>query len=681
MPKSRSAQYFFAGALGAMFLFAQLVAFKAQLGEGFQIDRHSHMFWQVVAVILDDIQLTAQVATYIAFALLAHIGLSLVALFSYRTAFSRFVPGKAEKYGLLFVVLVLLLMAMWNRLLHPVSRAFEQVEPLMLQPLSPILMGGGAALVIAVVLATLIKGAIRFWKSAVVGTLLLAGIALPPILEGPRQKREHPDIIILGIDSLRTDFTHAYGFPRNDLTPTINSLLEDMVVVEGAITPTGRTFVSYMSLLTGKNPSRHGARFNLFPWDHIQEQRSISGKLGELNYQRILAMDESRFANFPPFLGFDGFVVPRVGGLDFVIGSSYDLAATNLILSVPYIGPRLDYVFGNRAAYRTYLPDHHVSKVLKELRPAPADQPLFLISHLCLPHWPYLPGSLWIEDNFHEYRALEGFEDVPTSYFRSLAAADGQVSSILQQLRKSGRLENALVIVISDHGESFGLRRDMLDDLDTGLPRLTFGHGGFVMAIEQNSIVMGMQHYKDGVRQWAPKKIRADVSIIDLAPTIEDVAFGETNGYEGASLIGLVSTGENRFQGRPRFLESGIRSSGVERPDVDEREVAAEMSFLYRVTPDLRFEVRPELIPGQLDIKQRAVILDGKIVGAIPSAFEGNFGDCWGELDIATGQIKCVEFPSSDPLTRKLQNLVCEYYRDDPGFAEAWCHTNHVAGE
>lgn len=677
MTKSGSIQYYTAAVLGFVFLAAQLIMLKTQVGAGFQIERHQLMFWQVASVILNDINLSLQVLAYITLALLSHIGLPLFALLFYRTALSDFIPGKAEKYGLPFVILTLLLAAMWNRKLHPMSRAYEYVELLMLQPLSPILFWVGTVLIGLIVLIAAIKITLRFQRAALIIVVVLSSMALTqPLPADVDRNRSHPDVIILGVDSLRPDFVHGYGFPKDDLTPTLNSLLEEMVVIDGAITPLARTFVSYMSLLTGRNPTKHGVRFNLFPWDQIEDQKSISRKLGELDYKRVLAMDESRFANFPPLLEFDELVVPRVGGLDFVIGSSYDLAVTNLILAIPYIGSQIDYVFGNRAAYRTYSPSHHVQKVLREIEKIPQVNPAFFVSHLCLPHWPYLKGNLWEEDDLHSYRDLEGFEDVPVSYFRALAAADDQLSSILDRLRESGRLEHALVILISDHGESFGLERDKINNLDSGTSLMTYGHGGFVVSIEQNSIALGMQYYRSGIKQWEPRKEHADVSIIDLAPTIEALVFGKATGYEGKSLLSLLSLESNEFAGRPRFYESGIRSSGVERPDVDEKIVADEMSYLYRVTSDLRFEVRPEQIPSQLNIKQRAVILDGLVVAAMPKAFEGGYGDCWAVLDIPTKALNCDSYPSASPRVYHLQEMVCQYYRDDPKFSHRWCNAD-----
>src|SRR5690606_21814808 len=111
-------------------------------------------------------------------------------------------------------------------------------------------------------------------------------------------ERSQPDVIIIGVDSLRPDHLVPYGFPGPSLTPNIDHFVSGAVRFDRAYTPQGRTFIAYMSILTGSYPIRHGARENLYPTNHIDKTASIAHFLRAQNYQTMLAMDEARFANF-----------------------------------------------------------------------------------------------------------------------------------------------------------------------------------------------------------------------------------------------------------------------------------------------------------------------------------------------------------------------------------------------
>lgn len=660
--------------MGAASLAAQMIKMQNNISSVFKNEKQHELFMALMSTLVTDASLLIQVFGYLLFAIALHVGIPVAALWTFRTATKNLNWKKLHRAGLPAAAATLVLVAMWNRRLNPTSIAFEDVELLMVQPISPVLFWGGTVLAIFCISAAILPQLVK--RPRLTGAIFAPALLAFIISQAPNENYNgnNPNVIILGIDSLRPDFLKAYGFPSASLTPNINSALEEMVVIQGATTPTARTFVSYMSLLTGKNPINHGARFNLFPWSQIEHQPSISRNLGEIGYYRLMAMDESRFANFPHFLDFDKVVTPKVGALDFVIGTSYDFMATNLALELPYLGPMLGYVFGNRAAYRTYDPMHHSIKIENSIKDAPAGSPLFLVSHLCLPHWPYLAGSIWAPDDFEQFRRIPGYEDIPTSYFRAISASDKQLSQTLDILRSTGRLDNAIVYIISDHGESFSAQRDSLTNSANGQTIGSFGHGGFILSSEQNSIVFAAQRYRDGRATWRPRTVKADASIIDIAPSIAELVGLEIGNHEGISLIPTLASAEPIGR-RPIFLESGIRSINAERSSIDYKAVANEMSNLYGITGDLRFELLPEQAELQLRFKQRGVILGDKIVASIPRAFSEDFGDCWAVSSISERTVRCDRFPSLEPSTYRLQRMVCDYFSADGDYIERWCHS------
>lgn len=529
--------------------------------------------------------------------------------------------------------------------------------------------------------------AMRYPK-VIISLVVVLGVLgfFPVILHGAQESGyEEPDVIILGVDSLRPDFLPAYGFGSQSLTPSINRELSGMVVFEDVLTPLARTFVSYMSLLKGEGPAKHGARFNLYPRSEFSTQDNLAWRFKDRGYHTIMAMDESRFANFDQSFGFDEVVSPSVGALDFVVGGSYDLLATNLLLKLPVLNRFFVHLYGNRAAYRTYQLEDHPEKVVRALRAAPKHKPVFLINHLCFPHWPYGSSSLFDKFSPGDMGALPGFEDAPVPYLRALSEVDKQFSLIIEKLRDSGRLENAVVVVMSDHGEGFSMVRDGFHDLTVNSERrYFFGHGSFVLSDAQYRVVLGMQRYKNGRPEWQPRHVAGNVSLIDVAPTLmEEVgAINALSGFEGVSLRALMAAGSGDAPERFRFVESGIRSAGIEKADINESEVAEEMAYLYRIEPDLRFEIRPEFLLKNLAEKQRGVIRGSLGVATMPLGDNPSIRpSCWTVADYEKRTLSCVEYPAGDEVVAEMQHEVCQYFRNDPGFEDRWCQREEYRGQ
>lgn len=149
--------------------------------------------------------------------------------------------------------------------------------------------------------------------------------------------------------------------------------------------------------------------------------------------------------------------------------------------------------------------------------------PLFVWAHTLPPHSPYLPppstkyrllpkGELetWREllaDNI-DYKAVAQplVDKHRLRYRESIMAADAALGAFLDELQRLGRLESALVIITSDHGESF----------EKGF----FGHAGPLThdALIRVPLIVKLPG------QTQARRIDMPVSQADLAPTILDLA-------------------------------------------------------------------------------------------------------------------------------------------------------------
>ncbi|MFT3762562.1 MAG: sulfatase-like hydrolase/transferase [Pseudoxanthomonas sp.] len=666
-----------------MALFAwQLHVEYRSLGLDFMHPRAAVMQQQLLQRLLEDKGALLAVAGYLLTALVSHLILTFLAVGAFRLFAGKFWVRHKDSVRMSsgFVLIALMAAIFLNRHLFPMSRAFADAELLMVQPASPVLVWGIFALTASVLLGALAALLQSHWRIVLPGICVASAIfSLTSYAQkGTPLQHAKPNVIVLGVDSLRTDILPAYGYGWDGLTPNINRQIGDSVVFDDAWTPLARTFVSYMSMLTGSEPREHGARFNLYPRSEFSQGNTLAWMLRHNGYHTLFAMDESRFANFDQSFGFDETVTPRVGALDFVIGSGFDFLGTNLLLTTPGVNELFGYVYGNRAAFRTYRNGDHPKKVIDAIRTAPASKPLFLVSHLCLPHWPYAATSLFEKPDMGPATQVPGFSDMPNRYLNALSQVDAQLASVMDELKNQGRLDNALVIVLSDHGESFDINRDVFRDLDKSETKLAyFGHGGFALQDKQYRIVLAMQYYRSGNPQWSTRTVKGTASIKDIAPTIADILDikdGSIN-FTGKSLRPAL---EGHVQALPistTFVESGIRSLGVEKSVIDEKEVANEMAYLYRIEPDLRFEIRPELLPHHLAQKQRGAVKGDIGVAVMPETdLPSLTSSCWLVADYKQRTLQCSQYPSKDSRVAELQDSVCRFYSGDAGFdRNRWC--------
>jgi arylsulfatase A-like enzyme len=123
----------------------------------------------------------------------------------------------------------------------------------------------------------------------------------------------------------------------------------------------------------------------------------------------------------------------------------------------------------------------------------------------------YPPLAAFADFGAFDYFELERFrnvEDLLAAYDEAIATADAEVGALLAFLRAAGVYDDALIIVTSDHGESFC-------DHDTWL-----GHGLFLY---EEEIRVPLVVKLPGNRR-AGERVRQMARLVDVAPTILSVA-------------------------------------------------------------------------------------------------------------------------------------------------------------
>jgi arylsulfatase A-like enzyme len=438
----------------------------------------------------------------------------------------------------------------------------------------------------------------------------------------PASTGKAPNIILLGIDSLRPDLVTAED------TPHVKSFLDSSIRMTDAVTPLARTFPSWVSILTGRHPHTTGAVMNLLPRELIHEGSTLPALLREHGYHTVYAIDETRFSNVDGSYGFDAAITPPIGGSDFVLAWFSDTPLSNLVMNTRLGALMFPFQHANRAAFVTYNPDSFVGQVAGALD---AREPLFLALHLTLPHWPFE----WSDSALPTAMEAPDFQaGVRWKYINTIRRADEQFGDLMQVLERKGLLANAIVVALSDHGEAFGPEDGFVLDALPGedshaVAAQEKGHGTSVFSPRQYHTVLGFRAYGNAAALLPPPHVVDEpVSLLDLAPTLLELTGTATPpDLDGASLMPLFrgDPGASRnFGSRIRFTESEYNPGGFDTSNMTESALA-HAAMVYQVDPRTdRLRVRPELIGILMGTRQYAALLGDSIAGAVPQPTGGN---------------------------------------------------------
>lgn len=318
-------------------------------------------------------------------------------------------------------------------------------------------------------------------------------------------------VVLISIDTLRPDRLGVYG---NDpqVSPRIDALAASSVVFDQALAPSPWTLPSHMSMLTGLDPMAHGV------WRKGNELSTRVETLAELLRRegfRTAAFTDGGFVS--KFFGFgQGFEIYR---------DTRDTAG----------GPN---------GFRRLLPE-----ALQWMRRTRTEDS-FVFLHTFDVHAPFQDGDPELLETFralptragprdhllkrlvyfeqqaamrvHEYPSLDA---LARDYDAGVHEADLGVGRVLDLLAETGRLENALVIITSDHGESF---------LEQGL------HVGHGIGLTDDEIAIPLIMKLPGA-EGAGRRLDAAIDLTDIAPTVLELfGIAAPEVMTGESLLGLL---------------------------------------------------------------------------------------------------------------------------------------------
>jgi arylsulfatase A-like enzyme len=258
----------------------------------------------------------------------------------------------------------------------------------------------------------------------------------PPAGPGPRH------VVVVSLDTTRADHFGLYG-SRAVRTPRLDALAAESIVLDDLMTVVPTTLASHVSLFTGNYPHAHGVPRNGFLVDERNEM-------------------------LPEILRERGFTTAGFAA-SFALESRFNFAQ-----GFDHYDETFERLAGTEGRLQNERPAGSVTLAVVEwLETVGVPERLFLFVHYFDPHAPYEPPPPY--DTRYDPRGREGLPEwksfrpeglaqvEPTEDARRMALQyageigylDEQVGVMLDALRGRGVLDEALLLVTSDHGETF----------------------------------------------------------------------------------------------------------------------------------------------------------------------------------------------------------------------------------
>lgn len=433
-----------------------------------------------------------------------------------------------------------------------------------------------------------------------------------------------PNIILVGVDSLRPDFLSYFGSERRTLF--FDSFLQKSTVFSEAVTPLARTFPSWSSILLGKYPRETSIRSNLTNQEHLNLSTSLPAILKRHGYETVFATDEVRFSNIDKNFGFDKIISPPMGLNDFLIGNFNDFPISNLLVNTAIGKWLFPYSYANRAVYFTYQPNSFLN-LLKSGLDKTGQKPLFLAVHFCLTHHSYLWASLQAEEL-----------SAPQRYSEVVQRVDRQLKDFFVLLEKKHLLDHAVVVLLSDHGEALEFPADRIteeelfvsDKPGSPLPKFyppsldeekineSAGHGTDVLGLPQYHTLLAFRIYGKEV----PVLVPGIVSLLDIKPTVLNLLNLPVEDSSGISLLPIINHTVNTFPpARHVFLESDYSPPAIRTIYPETRNVFLEGVDLFQIDPvKARLSVKKSMMEKIIKSKQYADIFGEWMLALYPQS-------------------------------------------------------------
>lgn len=369
------------------------------------------------------------------------------------------------------------------------------------------------------------------WKR--LATTLMVGLLAFCGCDG-RRSDTRSDVILIVVDTLRSDHLGSYGYER-DTSPHIDSLAADGVLFEQVVAASAFTGPAVAAILTGNYPRFSGFGFN----DRavlVEDQRTLAESFLSVGYRTA------------------AFVGNPYVSKEFGFGQGFEVYDQEM--------PQLERVRGlpERKAGDT------TDAALEWLGELGRHERVFLYIHYMDPHGPYTPPAEFLQrftperpgrripaapqkgansgrgfvPHYQDVVDSRGYDEYVGRYDAEISYMDFHLGRLLDWLKANGRYENAVILLTGDHGEALG---------EYGF---YFSHGHSVTP-DQTSVPMILK------APTAPPgtRLRVPVGHVDIFSTLDPVPSPDEGASDWLTGRSLTEATHLRGSGRPLYTDIG----------------------------------------------------------------------------------------------------------------------------
>jgi arylsulfatase A-like enzyme len=361
--------------------------------------------------------------------------------------------------------------------------------------------------------------------------LALLGWRAPIVLPEPRPNGPTTNVVLITVDTLRADHVGCYGYAPAR-TPHLDALCDRAAVFTRSFAPYPYTRPSHASMLTGLYPPHHGVLGNGIPLRRDVE--TLPERLARVGYETAAFVSAYPLKPHPAGLShrFD-FYEANFSTWPWLSQSARFLHVVRVFK--PFSASLTATLErGQRTASET-------NRAVFDWLEREHSAPFFLWVHYYDPHQTYAPPERfarlhdaadatpveWERLSAEEREALAGdphaIRHITAMYDGEISYVDEEIGRLLQRLDESGLRERSLIVVTSDHGESL---------TDHGY---YFDHAGVYDAVMRVPLIVALPE-----GEAAGRVVSANVTTVDLTPTILDVLGLEAAPGDGRSLLPLL---------------------------------------------------------------------------------------------------------------------------------------------
>ena len=382
--------------------------------------------------------------------------------------------------------------------------------------------------------------------------LIPLGLAFVSSCNGDSYEGPYRHVVLISLDTTRQDHLSCFG--DRSKTPRIDELAAEGLRFSHAMATAPTTLAAHTSIMTGSYPHTHGVVRNNFVVDEgnvmlaelLAEQGfHCAGFLGSFALDR-------RFGFAQGFHFFDERYGIQMTPQEFDQNQRRAVDVTDAALAhVDELGDvdRLFLFAHYFDAHTPYSPpDEWCEGFVREGAPRTSNlmdtgesvlRHQKKISTSPRPYGALLAGGLTTEMIARSDGApLPGDEDLAALYAAEVAYTDSEVGRLLDGLRERGILEDAIVILVADHGEAFWEHAD------------TFNHG--LCVYETTARVPLILRLPGG--RGAGQEVLNPVSTVDILATL--VPLLELSSPAQLEGVDLLRTLDDGFDRGPVFCEA-----------------------------------------------------------------------------------------------------------------------------